>query len=230
MPSTRTNKKLETSPASRRKMAYCAGGIAAVLLFLGAGWLVWASLPDPQLAEIKALQQQMFDPNSGLDDNARRELRQNIRDKMDGLTDAQREQLRDQFFEGFRQRDNERMRNYFAASPEQRIALLDQDIERMRNWEQNRGDRQRNAGGEGGPPGGRGFGGPGGGGPGAGGPGGRGGRDPNESPEDRRDRQRRRLDNSTSEERAMRSAYFEDLNKRRVQLGLEPIPPRRGRG
>ncbi len=40
------------------------------------------------------------------------------------------------------------------------------------------------------------------------------------------ERRRQRLDNSTPEERAMRSEYFRQLAERRHQMGLPPIGPR----
>ena len=221
MPTTRNTKKADTSSISRRKLGMWIGGIVAVLLFLGAGLTVWAYIPDPQLAEVRELQQKAFDRESGLDENARRELFQEMRTKMDTLTEAQRDELRNSMFENFRQRENERMKQYFAMSQTERVALLDQEIDRMKNR------------GQGGPGGGRGFGGPGGGGAGGGGPGGGGGgpggRNPNATPEDRKDRQRQRLDNSTPEERAQRTAFREDLNKRRAERGMEPIQGRGGR-
>ncbi len=212
MPTTRNTKKVDTSSSSRRKLGMWIGGIVAVLLFLGAGLTVWAYWPDPRLAEVRELQQKAFDRESGLDENARRELFQEMRTKMDSLTEGQRDELRNSMFENFRQRENERMKQYFAMSQTERVSLLDQEIDRMKNR------------GQGGPGGGRGFGGGGGGGAG----GGPGGRNPNATPEDRKDRQRQRLDSSTPEERAQRSAFMEDLNKRRVERGMEPIERRRG--
>lgn len=220
MPTTRTKKSVSTPSRSNNQRWYWVGGTVAILLFFAAGWLVWANMEDPKVTEVKALQQELFS-DANLDDAARRERFGQLREKMDGLTEEQRDAIRGSMFEGFRQRENARMAEYFALPADQRVAYLDAEIKQMEDRRKQWAAR-RNSGDDRGPPGGGrgGFGGRGGQGGGPGG-GGRGG--PGQDPQERKDRQRNRLDNSTPTERAQRTAYFEDMAKRREELGLPPM-------
>lgn len=161
-------------------------------------------------------------------------------DKMREVPPQYREQVGQQMGRLWEARERAETASYFALSPEKRQAELDRrikaDEERRKQWqaEREKRDQERAAGGQqsggfagrGGPGGGPPGGGPGrgqGGGPGGGGPGG----NRRGSEEARNDRSKRRLDQSTPEQRAQQSEYRRAMEERRTQLGL-PSGGRRG--
>ena len=140
----------------------------------------------------------------------------------------------------FTARERAATQSYFALPPEQRRAVMDRRIkaeearskERRERWAAERAAReQANANGQtaengrnGGGQEGRGRG------PNAGGESGRGGQ---RTEDTRNDWMKRRLDNSSPDERALRTEYRRAMNERREQLGMEPgrgggPPGRRG--
>lgn len=162
-------------------------------------------------------------------------------DRMREVPPQYREQVGQQMGRLWEARERAETASYFALSPEKRQAELDRrikaDEERRKQWqaEREKRDQERAAGsqaggfggrgGQGGgpPPGGGGGRGPGGG-PGGGGPPGGNRRG---SEEARNDRSKRRLDQSTPEQRAQQSEYRRAMEERRTQLGL-PSGGRRG--
>lgn len=238
--------------ADRTKQA--AGGrflkraaIALLLLFLFAMPTLWAfgffSAP-PAVAEIKQLvDQQVVEYNRV----ARGEVPYGnpsssaIFEKMRDMPREYREQIGPQMGRLWEARERAEMASYFAMPPEKRQAELDRrikaDEDRRKAWqaEREKRDQQRSASGQqAGGGGGRGPGG-GGGGPGAGGggPGGGGGGPGGGSSrgggteEARNERSKRRIDQSSPEQRAQQTEYRRAMEERRTQLGL-PTGGRRG--
>jgi uncharacterized membrane protein YgcG len=158
-----------------------------------------------------------------------------IYEKMRDMPREYREQIGPQMGRLGEARERAEMASYFAMPPEKRQAELDRrikaDEERRNAWqaEREKRDQQRAARGEqasdGGGRGGPGGGGPGGGGPGGGGggPGGGGGGGRSGGTEQsRNDWAKRRIDQSSAEERAQRTEYRRAVDERRTQLGLPP--------
>lgn len=168
-----------------------------VLIALGlAGWWFWSG---SDLERLQALQTQLRDES--LDDGARRALWQEFREGMRGLSQDERAQL----FAGFGGRRGPDLDEFFALPPKQRTAFLDREINKS---EQRRRQTQaQGARGNQGPP--AGFG---------GGPGGFG----NRSPTEREAARKRRLDDSSPEDRAQRAEYRRLMDERRTARGLEP--------
>jgi hypothetical protein len=221
--------------------------IALLLLFLFAMPTLWAfgffSAP-PAVAEIKQLvDQQVVEYNRV----ARGEVPYGtpsssaIFEKMRDMPREYREQIGPQMGRLWEARERAEMASYFAMPPEKRQAELDRrikaDEDRRKAWqaEREKRDQQRpasgqQAGGGGGRGPGGGGGGPGGGGSGPGGGGGgpgggssRGGG----TEEARNERSKRRIDQSSPEQRAQQTEYRRAMEERRTQLGL-PTGGRRG--
>jgi hypothetical protein len=164
-----------------------------------------------------------------------------IFEKMRDMPREYREQIGPQMGRLWEARERAEMASYFAMPPEKRQAELDRrikaDEDRRKAWqaEREKRDQQRSASGQqAGGGGGRGPGG-GGGGPGAGGggPGGGGGGPGGGSSrgggteEARNERSKRRIDQSSPEQRAQQTEYRRAMEERRTQLGL-PTGGRRG--
>ncbi len=204
--------------------------ISVCLLLILAAGLAWALYPrqSPYVNQAQQLASKMMDEN--LTDEQRQAVREEMRQMRDRLPEEERGEVFRAMGEQFRQRMDEHLREFAAIPEDQRDEFLDRDIDRMeqmrRDFEKRRAERGSEGGrdGGGGPPGpGFGRGGPPGGGPGAG-RGDRGNRGPR-SEEDREDWRRRRLDNSTPEQRALMTEYFKALAERRKERGLDPMPP-----
>jgi len=206
--------------------------IILLMLFLFAMPTLWAfgffSAP-PAVVEIKHLVDQQVaeynrvargevpygTPSSGA-----------IFEKMRDMPREYREQIGPQMGRLWEARERAEMASYFAMPPERRQAELDRRIKaeenRRKAWqaEREKRDQQRAASGQ------ASNGGPGGRGPGGGGPGG-GGRSGGGTEEGRNDRSKRRIDQSTPEQRAQQTEYRRAMEERRTQLGL-PSGGRRG--
>jgi hypothetical protein len=169
-----------------------------------------------------------------------------IYEKMRDMPREYREQIGPQMGRLWEARERAEMGSYFAMPPEKRQAELDRRIKadedrgKARQAEREKRDQQRAArgeqasdgggrggpGGGGGSPGGGGGGGgsPGGGGgsPGGGGGGPGGGGRGRGTEQSRNDWAKRRIDQSSAEERAQRTEYRRAVDERRTQLGLPP--------
>jgi hypothetical protein len=189
--------------------------IFALLVVLGIAAVAYALLPagpDPDVVRVQQMQEKLFDPNAKMSDDDRMKGFRELGEASRGLTDEQRMQI---------MRENpmaKRMRqsvvDYFNLPEKDRVALLDKHIDEMEKMRKDFAKRMkdRQAKGGGGPGGPGGFGGP----PrGPGGPGGPGG--------DRNERAKKMLDNTSPQERAMFSEYFQQMSDRRQQRGLPPM-------
>jgi len=234
------------SQGAAARFAKRAAGALAVLALIAMPvlWLMGFFSSPKAVAEIEqAVNQQLAE----YDRVARGEVpfasapsSRSMFEKMRDVPPQYREQVGQQMGRLWEARERAESASYFALPPDKRQAELDRrikaDEERRKQWqaERERRDQERSAGGQqpggfagrGGPPGG---GPPGGGPPGGGrGPGG-GTPDGNRrgSEEARNERSKRRLDQSTPEQRAQRSEYRRAMEERRTQLGL-PSGGRRG--
>lgn len=189
-------------------------GIVATLLLL-VGVLCWAfGGEDAQVKKVRQMRDAMFVEGKP----PQREKFEAFRKEFDQLTPEQRRQL-----DGDRRQEMERRREkemdaYFAMSTEQRAAFLDKRIAEMEKRRATGGPPPGAPPGGGPPPGSPGPGGPPPGGP--GGPGGPG----RETPAQRRQHRVDMLTHSSPQDRARRAAFMADEIKRRVALGLSPMP------
>lgn len=207
------------------------GLCVGLLLLLGGGVFAFGYFrEDPQLAAVRALGEQMRNEDwRNLPDEERRKRWGEMREAMDSLSDEQRAALWDEREQQMMIREDRRLDEFFALSPEEQRKALDAEIkrdeERRKQWEQRQreregGDRPRGDRPDRGPGGRDGFrGGP------PGGPGGR-----SNDPSVRNERRRERLDRSTPQARARRAEHRRMIAERRQQLGLPPQTrgPRRG--
>lgn len=199
--------------------------IAVAALLVGGVALAYAypwPWYNPHMAKVAELRDFLAsEEGKALSREERRDKRQEMGAALEQLTPEQRDQLFPDRAERRKQME-ERLKKFFdLKTPEEKNAHLDEDIQRMeemrQRFEQMRAQNAQNAPPPGGPP------------PGAdagqgGGPGFQGrSRDPDQ-------RFRQRLDNSTPEQRAMRTAYREAMIQRRQQLGLPPMGVGRGGG
>jgi hypothetical protein len=190
--------------------------VLALVVVLGIGAVAYALLPagpDPDVVRVQQMQQRLFDPNTKMSDDERMKGFRELGEASRNLTDEQRMQI---FRENpMAKRMRQSVVDYFNLPEKERVALLDKHIDEMekfrKNMERRRKERQAKGGG---PPGGGPGGGPGGPG-GSGGPGGGGG--------DRSAMQKRMLDNTSPQERAMFGEYFQQMQQRRQERGLPPM-------
>ena len=204
-----------------RKWIVLAAGLFA-LVGLSAGAYRYYR-PDPQLAKIRELGEQMRTAGREMPNEQRRELFRQMRQQTRSLTPDQQEQLRKERED----RRREEMKKFFQMSKEDQTAYLDRIIkqgeERRQQWQQNQqanqqgnqqADNQRRQqqqqAGQGPPPRGQG--------------------NRTGSDEDRDRRRREMLDRSTPEDRAMAAEFRKMMNERRKELGLPPMQGGRGGG
>jgi hypothetical protein len=186
--------------------------IAAIALVL-AWWLGWFS-EDPALAEVKAMQAQLENPNMSEAD-VRTAMGQ-LREKMNSLSESSRRAAWENGRQVFERREMTKIGRILAMKPQQRVKAIDEEINGMERrraqWEQRANQAQAGSNRPGG-------------GQRGGGPGRRGAF---QSDEQRVSRLKNRLDRSTPEHRAMRAEFTKLVNERRAQRGLPPM--QRGRG
>jgi uncharacterized membrane protein YgcG len=222
------------------RFAKRAGGVLAVLALIAMPvlWLMGFFSSPKAVAEIEQVVNQQV---AEYDRVARGEVpfasapsTRTMFEKMREVPPQYRDQVGQQMGRVWEARERAESASYFALAPDKRQAELDRrikaDEERRKQWqaERERRDQERSSGGQqadggrGGPGGGPPGGGPGGGGPGGGGPGGgaTAGGNRRGSEEARNERTKRRLDQSTPEQRAQRSEYRRAMEERRTQLGL----------
>jgi hypothetical protein len=197
-----------------------AGIIVGVLVLLVV-CIIWAmrGRADAQMQKVRDLGKEAF-----ADGRPDREKMKQFRDEMDKLSPDQRDKLRDEGRQEFERRENEEMAKFFDMPPAQRNDYLDKRIRDEERWRKERESRRAQQGQQPNQPG-----------PGAnanananGGGQQRGRR--NLSSDEKMQRRNKRLDSSTPEQRAQRTAFRAAMDKRRKELGLPPQgrPPFRG--
>ena len=204
---------------SKRKIT--VGVVTIILLVVGSVW-AFRSRTDPQVEKVKQMINEKTPPEQ------QRQRWEQVRQEMDKLSPEQRDEVRGQMREGFQRRMDEQIKEYFTLPPKDRIAYLDKQINEMEKWRKEREARRAQSGQSGSQGGAGGQQASAGGGGQQGGPGA--GRGPARSTDERMQRRDQRLDNSTAQQRAMRSSYMADMRARRIQLGLPPSPFGGGRG
>lgn len=204
-----------TPPRRRRRRWLLA---AAFLLVLAGGW--WAFRPDPQVARARALQQELFaGRQSGPPTDDRKAKMQEFRQAVSGLSAGQKREL----FEPMRQKAKQEFDRYFTLDKAGKTAYLDGLLDRA---EKGRVEREQRAKPGGGANGGGANGGPNSGGNGFGPPPGAG--KAKLTPDEIEERKKKRLDQTTPEDRAKRDQFRHDMEERRKQRGLPPGGGRRG--
>lgn len=186
---------------SRNKKTLVA--LVAVILLAGAAWAFLPSGPDPQLVKVQQLQEKLFDPNSKIPAEERRQAFGELREEAEKLTPEQREELMRE--NPMARRMRETVVAYFDLPEKDRKAALDEQIDQMERFRKQREQERGNRPAGGGPPGG-------------GPPGGfRGG---NMDQTQRNELRKKMLDQTSPQERAMFSEYFQQMNNRRKERGM----------
>lgn len=197
-------------------------GTAIVVLILIFGYWYFASGNDNRIEpHVKELfeqnQKPLLDKLAATSGEQRGKVWDEVRESMSNLSDTERDQMRRLMREDGERRENDRLREFFKMSKEKQVAELDKridDMERMRERFANRPpSNNTNGGGN--------AGGGGGGGPRPdGGRGGPGGGSRFRDPQARQRFTQGYMNNSTAEERAMRSDYGARMDERRRERGL----------
>jgi hypothetical protein len=171
---------------SERKHRYLYVAIGLVMVLLAVG-LFFRLRRDANLRHVRDLQRAMA--NASLQE--REPMRQQFRDAMQRLAPSQRQALGE---EG-RRRFEQSIVNYTKLSKEEKARYLDQQIDRMQQFQRPQNNNTFAA-----PPQNR----------------------PPSSSQDRERRRRERLDHSTPEFRAAMDQFRKDMEARRNQRGLPP--------
>ncbi|MCE9544390.1 MAG: hypothetical protein K8T25_02550 [Planctomycetia bacterium] len=214
------------------------GGVAWILAILIAIGLFYRYREDPRVTEIKRMQDKLVSNTE--DGRGDWDKRREMRAKMEALPEKEREtldsEMREKFMERREKMEAERLKAFYAMSKEDRNAALDklitdQEAQRKES-EKRRAERQAQQAIDGdqrvlanqqGPPSGN---------DGANGqrPGGNGNRGRggwmNMTADQRKQMTRKRLDTTTPEFRAQRTAFVQDVQARRKELGLPPASTR----
>ncbi len=220
------------------KIKIVAALVVLTMTGLGIAWATGQFSPDKDLAEIEEIQtkiQESFEQETSEDEKAvheeRRELFEQVRDKMESMPEEKQDAARRQIQQFFMAQMQRRMDEFFELPPEERMAKLDEHIDRMERMyserEKRRAEREAaegadaasgvdNAASDGsnaaegqrrGPgPGGRGRGGP--------------GRFRDATPEQRDAWRREMLDNTSPEQRAKFMEFRKLVDERRKERGL----------
>lgn len=176
---------------------FVALAVAALVMLAGVVWAVRGYRAHRQLAKVQAMGQQLREARQ-LSPAERQVQWAAFRKEVDKLTPRQRQEL----FAQRRKASTDRLRQFLKMNKREQQAKLDQDIKRMEQRRQEfakMGNNQARMGS---------------------------GANWNNrpinrlDPDQRDERARRRLDNSTPEERAAHSEYRQLLDQRRQQLGL----------
>jgi len=176
--------------------------VAVLVSVLGTLGAYWYFRPDPQLARVEEMREQMRSEDmKNMTREQRREFFGQFRKEVEKLSIEQRRQL----FADRRNPFRERLEKFFQASRKEQVAMLDQTIRREEQFRANQGNAA--------PP--RGFGG-----------------QSNSTPEDREKRRQQWLSMTTPLERAQMAEFRLQVQQRRQQLGLGSSPwgGRGGRG
>ena len=189
-----------TPEAKPRRRWRC---LAALLLLLLIGGMVWAVRPDPHLARVQELQKELANAKD-LSPDDRKAKFQELRDQMKHLSDDQKWELASPFLE----KQKAEMDRYFALAPKEKVKYLDEKIdqsEKMRKEWEKKGVQSKSGGG--GMP--------------ATAPVGLGGGGPKQrSNEEIEKRRKDMLNRTTPEERAHTDQFREEMNDRRRRRGL----------
>jgi len=187
-----------------KRRAIIGGCMAALFLGIGAWALGFFKGEDPQMAKLQEIGSQMWDRN--LPDAQRDELRNQFRAGLDSMSEDQRRAFFDSNRDQWMGRMQQRMDEFFAASPADQQKRLDEILDRMvkarNSQQQNNSNRNgRGAGGN---------------------------RGSNRSEAGREARSQRRLDRTTPKQRAQFTEFRKRLDLRAQQRGITPPGDQRG--
>lgn len=166
---------------------------ASIVLLVGClALLYWLFRPDPRLARAQELSRQLTgDAARTLTEDQRREVRQQLRQQLEQLTPDQRRALGKERRKAF----EDEVAKFSTLSKEDQNAFLDNQINRMEEARRRRQQENPNGNNAGFPS--------------------------RSNDTDERDRRRRdRLDETSPEQRAQFTAYFQALRDRRLQQGV----------
>jgi hypothetical protein len=201
----------------QRKKTLISLGLLFLLIGITYAWR--ANRANAQYAKVKAMGDQMFaNREVSQSPEERRQQWETMRRELDKLTPEQRKDLRKEGNKRF----TDRIKQYLAMAPADKIKFLDEQIQRQeqmrQQWEARRAEMaaQGGQGGGGGPGGPNAAGNP--------GPNGEGRRRP-ATQEERERRRKERLNDTSPEDRAARDIFFHDMSARRAALGLPPLGP-----
>ncbi|MFZ4611760.1 MAG: hypothetical protein ACOYNM_18240 [Gemmataceae bacterium] len=220
--------------------------VLIALLLLGSGYALYSYSSNSTLRQYQTLTAEMsMEKMRDMPAEERKEYFENMKNLREKMTEPQKEKADDIMRERFQTQMTEKMNKFFALPPAERKVELDKEVDRMASMMKsfgggkggapNAGKAPEGANGksQGGAPGtggasttGRGQGGtgapgnvapppPGGGGP----PWARG--NPNATPEQKNKRTSDRLDNSTPEFRSQMTEYFQLVNQRAKEKGVQ---------
>jgi len=175
---------------------WAAIGVGVLLLLALLTWIGMSLWPDPHMARVQELRQELTAANArNLSRAERRDKWKELRTEMDQLSPDQKRKLNEERNKARR----ERMDKFFKMSKAEQTAALDKMIDRMQQAraQANQGRQGPRAGNGGG-----------------------GGRGRSLDPEERQRRRQQYLDNTTPEDRAQRSLFRQMLTNRMQQRGL----------
>ncbi len=145
-------KDLDLKKKKSSKTWKVAAVLVVLLLTATVGWAM-RHREDPQIAKIREMRAEI----EQLPREEQREKWRELRDEAEKLTPEQQEVLRNDRRSEWERRENERMKEFFTMTPEQQVAQLDKEIdrmkERMKDWKdkgRDRGNRGGNNGNGGG--------------------------------------------------------------------------------
>ncbi len=197
----------------RKRWGIVVGSLLALGCLFGAIWGTWRFISNREIAQAIALQKELMD-ESLTDANLRKGKIDDLVKAIDGLNEGQRQQLREQMFGLMRVRMQDKMKSYLALPEDKKLGFITTEMFRMQarssEFRQLGEKLGMGPGGQGGPPG---MGGP----P----PGGW----QNMSKEDRDAMRRKMLDRTTPEERAVWTAFMEDMRKNQDKFKLPNFRP-----
>ncbi len=178
--------------------------ISSLLTILLVGGVAWAfgvfSSPDPAIAELQAMESQMWDQS--LPEAQRNQLRTDFRQRMDSMTRDQRRAFFDANRDQWDNRMRQRMDEFFTMSKADQQKRLDEILNRM---VQSQNSRQQNSNRQGAGQG-------------------RNGRTMTDAQRD--ERSKRRLDRTTPKMRAQFTEFRKQLDARAQQRGIKMGDPR----
>lgn len=162
-------------------------------------------IKDPDVAKIEQMRDEVYQEArvKNLKPEELVERLQQVKDAAKDLTERQQNQLKQSSSKAFRRMMDERLRTYISLPEEEKKAFLDEEIDRKEAWTA-RWKKDRTSSPAKGRQSGK-------------------GKWKNLTQEQWREMQRKKLDGTTPEQRAMWEVYLDDFHKRREERGLEPL-------
>ncbi len=170
---------------------HAIGATLILVLLAGVGWAFFSG-DDAEFVEVKKMRDDLLQKSDTMSHDQRRAGFESLRDKARDFSPEQKRRLR----EGGRKHMTQRMDNILALPPKEQRAEIDQLIDRIESWKNNREER---------------------------GDRGRGDRGNDLTTAERDQKRKERLDRTTPEMRAKRDRMKDLVNQRREERGMEPM-------